>query len=63
MTARDEHIRSTPLAWAVESQDPQIVQQLLSKGADPNGTGNSSAAALILACQYGDPRILNLLIR
>jgi uncharacterized protein len=51
---------STPLAWAVESQDPEKVRQLLRQGAKPNASGSRSP--LLIACQYGDPAILNMLL-
>jgi ankyrin repeat protein len=54
---------STPLAWAVESQDREKVRSLLEAGAKPNGAGTASATPLLIACQYGDPAILDMLLR
>jgi len=51
---------STPLAWAVDSQNREIVQLLLDRGAKPDAA--ASLAPLLIACQYGDAAILDMLI-
>jgi ankyrin repeat protein len=53
---------STPLAWAVDSQDREKVRSLLAAGAKPNEVGTASANPLLIACQYGDPAILDMLL-
>jgi ankyrin repeat protein len=53
---------STLLAWAVESQNGEMVRLLLDHGAKPSGVGDVSVAPLFMACRYGDPAILNALL-
>jgi len=53
---------STPLAWAVESQDRDRVRLLLDRGAKPNGVDAASFSPLIIACQHGDTAILDMLL-
>jgi ankyrin repeat protein len=53
---------STLLAWAVEIQNGEIVHLLLEHGAKASGVGEVSVAPLFMACQYGDPGILNELL-
>jgi ankyrin repeat protein len=53
---------STPLAWAVDSQNREMVRLLLDRSARPDGTGAASLTPLMVACQYGDPAILDMLI-
>src|SRR5512139_2757281 len=53
---------STLLAWAVESQNDELVRLLLDHGAKPNGVGDISVEPLFIACQYGDPGILTSLL-
>jgi uncharacterized protein len=53
---------STQLAWAVENQDREKVRRLLDAGAKPNGIGDASVSPLLVACQYGDPAILDMLL-
>ncbi len=53
---------STLLAWAIESQNREIVRLLLARGAKANEPGFPSVAPLIVACQYGDPAILEMLL-
>ena len=53
---------STLLAWAVESQNGEMVRLLLDHGAKASGVGDVSVAPLFMACQYGDPAILTLLL-
>lgn len=65
---------STPLAWAVESQNLAMVQLLLSHGAHPDYQAPAAAepqfsldanrfSPLLLACQYGDAEIIASLLR
>ena len=53
---------STLLAWAVESQNSEMVRLLLDHGARASGVGDVSVAPLFIACQYGDPAILGPLL-
>jgi uncharacterized protein len=53
---------STLLAWAVESQNGELVRLLLDRGAKASGIGEISVAPLFIACQYGDPTILAALL-
>jgi ankyrin repeat protein len=54
---------STLLAWAVESQNLEMVQLLLNRGARPNSVGSPLMAPIFIACQYGDVGILDLLLK
>jgi ankyrin repeat protein len=53
---------STPLAWAVDSQNREMVKLLLDRGAKPNAAGSTSLPPLMIACEYGDPAVLDLLL-
>ncbi len=53
---------STPLSWAVETQDARMVRLLLKSGAKPDAAGNVAAAPLLLACEHGDAAVLALLL-
>ncbi|MES2605229.1 MAG: ankyrin repeat domain-containing protein [Pseudomonadota bacterium] len=53
---------STPLSWAVESQDPQMVKLLLRAEASPDAADNAAVAPLMLACEHGNSEIVNLLL-
>ncbi len=53
---------STPLSWAVETQDPRMVRLLLESGAKPDAARNAAAAPLLLACEHGDAEVLALLL-
>ena len=53
---------STPLSWAVESQDPQMVQLLLRAEASPDAAANPAVAPLMLACEHGNSQIVNVLL-
>lgn len=53
---------STPLSWAVETQDPQMVRLLLGARARPDAATNAAAAPLLLACEHGNAGILELLL-
>ncbi|MFL6618268.1 MAG: ankyrin repeat domain-containing protein [Povalibacter sp.] len=51
---------STLLAWAVESQGPDMVRLLLDRGAKPNAP--QTLSPLLVACQNGDAAIVNMLL-
>jgi ankyrin repeat protein len=53
---------ATPLSWAVETQDPQMVRLLLEAKAKPNAAPDAAASPLMLACEHGEAAILNLLL-
>ncbi len=53
---------STLLAWAVESQNNQMVRLLLKHGAKSTPPGAASVNPLMIACQYGDASILDTLL-
>jgi uncharacterized protein len=53
---------STPLSWAVESQDPRMVRLLLDARARPDAARNAAAAPLLLACAHGNPEVLTMLL-
>jgi len=53
---------STPLSWAVETQDPQMVKLLLAARAKPDAAPDVAALPLMLACEHGEPTVLNLLL-
>lgn len=55
---------SLPLAWAVESQNPAAVMLLLAKGAKPdvNTDTMQNFSPLIVACQRGEPAIVEALL-
>ncbi|MGD8175019.1 ankyrin repeat domain-containing protein [Marinimicrobium sp. ARAG 43.8] len=55
---------SLMLAWAVETQNPDLVRQLLAEGAKPDvGDSHlSSFSPLIVACQRGEPSIVMALL-
>jgi ankyrin repeat protein len=53
---------STPLSWAVETQDARMVRLLLDAKARPDAARNAAAAPLLLACEHGEPQILTLLL-
>jgi len=53
---------STPLSWAVETQDPQMVKLLLEARAKPDIATDPAALPLMLACEHGEPAVLNLLL-
>ncbi|AHK15925.1 ankyrin repeat domain-containing protein [Thalassolituus oleivorans] len=55
---------STPLAWAVESQNLSSVKILLKHGAKPNLQNPAATfTPLSLACQYGHNEIIELLLK
>lgn len=54
---------STPLSWAVESQDADMVRLLLEAGARTDGSDNAAASALVVGCQYGNAAVLDLLLQ
>jgi len=54
--------KSTLLAWAVETQTPELVELLLSKGADTNANTGNPFTPMIQACRYGNPSIISTLL-
>ena len=50
--------KSTVLAWAVDRQDEESVRLLLEAGAKPDVSDVDGAAPLTLACELGDPVIV-----
>jgi uncharacterized protein len=53
---------STPLSWAVETQDPQMVRLLLEARATPDTASDAAVLPLMLACEHGEPAVLDLLL-
>lgn len=53
---------STPLSWAVETQDPLMVKLLLAGRARPNAATNPAVAPLMLACEHGNGEVVDLLL-
>lgn len=54
---------STPLSWAVETQNREMVRLLLDRGAKPNSVDAAATLPpLFIACQYGDAAILDMLL-
>ncbi|MDG6096649.1 hypothetical protein EXU34_04250 [Alteromonas sp. ZYF713] len=50
------------LAWAVETQDPKLVNLLLENGADANPIDGNRFTPIIQACRYGNSEIINALM-
>lgn len=53
---------SSLLAWAVETQTPELVSLLLDKGATADIANGNRFSPMILACRYGNPDIINALL-
>jgi len=55
---------SLPLAWAAEMQDAQAMGLLLAHGASPDDAGPRANPfrPIIVACQYGEEQVLDLLL-
>lgn len=53
---------SSLLAWAVETQEPQLVELLLQKGAAVEVTNSNRFTPIIQACRYGNSAIINALL-
>lgn len=54
---------SLPLAWAADSQTPELVIALLKAGAKPDAvTSIENFSPLVTACQRGEPRIVAALL-
>lgn len=55
---------STALAWAVETQNPALVELLLQHGAKPDVPSPQANpfSPLFIACQYGNETIINALL-
>lgn len=54
--------QSSLLAWAVETQEPQLVELLLSKGAKVTLANGNRFSPMIQACRYGNSAIINALL-
>uniref|UniRef100_A0A667XWM7 Uncharacterized protein n=1 Tax=Myripristis murdjan TaxID=586833 RepID=A0A667XWM7_9TELE len=57
-----EHKGKTALLVAVTANQPEIVQDLLSLGADVNACDVNGQTALHLAANYGFPRVLQVIL-
>lgn len=55
--------QSSLLAWAIETQSPELVEILLEQGAKVQQTGENRFSPIIQACRYGNARIINLLLK
>lgn len=53
---------SSLLAWAVETQEPQLVELLLQKGAAVDIANSNRFTPIIQACRYGNSTIINALL-
>lgn len=54
---------SLPLAWAADSQSPELVSTLLKAGAKPDAkTSIDNFSPLVSACQRGEPAIVSALL-
>ncbi|WP_158969493.1 ankyrin repeat domain-containing protein [Paraglaciecola sp. L3A3] len=53
---------SSLLAWAVETQEPQLVELLLKKGAKVQLANSNRFTPIIQACRYGNSAIINALL-
>ena len=64
ISARDEHYRSTPLAWAARSDLPDMVELLLARGAPTRLPDDEPwATPLAWATRRGHARIADILRR
>src|SRR5579883_1450225 len=53
---------TTPLHWAVRSNDMQTVDKLLRSGADPKAADRYGVTPLYLACVNGDAAMIRKLL-
>lgn len=53
---------SSLLAWAVETQQADMVRLLISKGAKPHVANGNRFTPIIQACRYGNSEIINMLL-
>ncbi|RDV25254.1 ankyrin repeat domain-containing protein [Alteromonas aestuariivivens] len=53
---------SSLLAWAVEAQDPSLVNLLLEKGAIAKTGNGNRFSPIVQACRYGNSEIINALL-
>ena len=53
---------ATPLSQAVYAQEPEIVTELLARGAKPNVADSEGVAPLSLACELGNAAIVGQLL-
>lgn len=54
--------QATPLAWAVDTQNPEMVRLLLATGAKPDAADADGVTPLALACELGDAGIVTQLL-
>ncbi|XP_029781815.1 NF-kappa-B inhibitor delta isoform X3 [Suricata suricatta] len=57
-----EHKGKTPLLVAAAANQPQIVEDLLNLGAEPNATDHQGRSVLHVAATYGLPGVLSAVI-
>lgn len=50
------------LIFAIRSNRKELVEEILSRGADVNKLDSRGNSALLWACRYGNPQIIHLLI-
>ena len=55
--------QATPLGWAVDTQNPEMVAALIAGGARPNTADIDGVSPLGLACELGEPAIVAALLR
>ena len=53
---------SSPLLWAVNRSEPDLVEALLGRKADPNATNQFGATPLTEAARIGDARMVKALL-
>ncbi|RZM20848.1 MAG: ankyrin repeat domain-containing protein, partial [Sphingomonas sp.] len=54
--------QATPLGWAVDTQNPEMVAALIAGGARPNTADIDGVSPLGLACELGEPAIVTALL-
>ncbi|MDN4633430.1 ankyrin repeat domain-containing protein [Sphingomonas sp. PsM26] len=55
--------QATPLGWAVDTQNPEMVAALIAGGARLNTADIDGVSPLGLACELGEPAIVTALLR
>ena len=53
---------ATPLGWAVNTQNPEMVTLLLARGAKPNVADADGVTPLALACELGNADVVTALL-
>jgi uncharacterized protein len=54
---------NSPLNRAIESGNVTVVEMLLDAGANPNGIGETGMTPVMIAAFFGNPEVVDLLIR